>query len=240
LSDTTETSPAPAASEVASLDHEPFRDPSLLLRWVTALLALCSLAALVALVLRVFEYALLEQIANRAFSSQEELVAAANASDARVQFASGARAVLYIATTIPFGMWIYRAAKNTRALGATGLNASPGWAVGSYFVPIVNLFAPFIAMKEIWRASLDPGNWQAARSTPLLGWWWFLWIVNGLAGWAGQTMLSHPQSVAEAEHGSLVASAQNVAQIALNIVALLLVKRITANQLWQSKIANVF
>lgn len=240
MSDTTENNGAPAVSEFARTERDGFRDPGPLVQWITGLLALCSLAALVALVFRIFEYALLEQIASGAFSSQEELMKAANASDSRVQLASGARAILFIATCIPFGMWIYRAAKNTRALGATGLQASPGWAVGSYFIPIVNFFAPFIAMREIWRASLDPGNWEAARSTPLLGWWWTLWIVNGLAGWLAQILLSHPSSVSDAESGSLVALIQNVTQIALNILALLLVRRITANQLWQSKIANVF
>jgi len=33
-------------------------------------------------------------------------------------------------------------------------------------------------MKEIWKASADPGNWQAQPRSALLPWWWFLWILS--------------------------------------------------------------
>src|SRR4051812_24943184 len=37
-------------------------------------------------------------------------------------------------TFIAFGIWIVRGNRNVRALGALDLDASPGWAVGSFFV----------------------------------------------------------------------------------------------------------
>lgn len=228
------------AIEGTAANKSEFRDPEILLRWITALLVVCSVAAAVALVLRVLEYELLIRIANRDFASQEELMAEGAASDQRVQLASGARAVLFLATCIPFGMWIYRAAKNTRALGAAGLKYGPGWSVGSYFVPFVNFVVPFAAMREIWRASADPGNWQAAPGTPLLGWWWFLWIGNGISGWIANTLLTGSSGVEVAKIGSLLASAQNLFQIALNVVVILLLRRITANQIWQANTAQVF
>lgn len=219
---------------------ELFRDPSTLLRWVAALLILGSLASLITLMLRGFEYFLLTQIEAGVFASRDAVMAAAAESDGRVVLSGNVRAILFFATCIPFGMWIYRASKNTRALGATGLRSSPGWAVGSYFVPIVNLFAPFIAMREIWQASADPGNWPAARRTPLLGWWWFLWLAAAVSGSVAQGILTKPGSMEAAKAGSLVASAQSLFYLALNIVAFLLIRRITANQLWQARIAQVF
>jgi hypothetical protein len=82
------------------------------------------------------------------------------------------------------GMWIYRAGCNVRALGARGLDDSPGWAVGWYAVPFANLALPFRAMKQIRLASEAPYGWRS-RSTPLLlTAWWTLFLINGLGGYA--------------------------------------------------------
>ena len=217
-----------------------FRDLGTLLRSVIVLLVLCGIAAVVALILRGFEYLLLVRMANGEFATTADMAAAASVSDTRVQIASGGRAIFFVLAAIPFGMWIYRATKNLRALGAANLTVSPGWAVGSYFVPIVNFFAPYLAMREIWRASLDPGNWPAARSTPLLGWWWFLWLTNTISGSVATGMLSGAKDVEAAKAASLVAAGQNMIQIALCAVAILLLRRITANQLWQARLFEVF
>lgn len=216
-----------------------FKDPSTLLRWVSGMLIACSLAAFVALILRVLECLLLAQMASRIIAGAD-MMRAAQASDVRVEASSGLRAGIFLATCIPFGMWIYRANRNVRALGATDLKHSAGWAVGSYVVPFVNLVVPFVAMREIWRASLDPGNWHNARGTPLLGWWWFLWLANGASGWIAMSLLKGAHGIGMAQSASLTAAAQDIFQIALNVVAILLVRRITANQLAQAHVIDVF
>ena len=66
-----------------------------------------------------------------------------------------------------------RVAKNVRALGATGLEFTPGWAVGWFFVPIAGFFKPFQAMREIWKASKNPLRWQEEATGSVVGWWWF-------------------------------------------------------------------
>jgi hypothetical protein len=43
-----------------------------------------------------------------------------------------------------------------------------------------------------------------------------------------------------AQGGSMVASAQNVINVAVNIVALLLIRRIAANQVTQANLIEVF
>ena len=75
-------------------------------------------------------------------------------------------------------MWIYRANYNARQLGAIDMTFTPGWSIGWYFIPVVNLWKPYRAMKEIWHASANPKTWQNQRHTPpLLSWWWGLWII---------------------------------------------------------------
>ncbi len=74
-------------------------------------------------------------------------------------------------------LWTYRANANARGLGATGMQVTPGWAVGWYFVPLANLIKPFDAMREIWRASANPPAWWRHPAPRLLGWWWFFLLL---------------------------------------------------------------
>ena len=82
---------------------------------------------------------------------------------------------------ILFCMWVYRANANARALGAEEMRFSPGWSVGWFFIPIANLFVPFQAVNEIYRASdpeHDGRSWKTNKTPALLGWWWGFWLVN--------------------------------------------------------------
>ena len=88
--------------------------------------------------------------------------------------------LIFIVTVIFFARWIYVANYNVRALGAQGLRMTPAGAVGYFFVPIVNLWLPYQAMKDLWRASQNPLAWQTVKAGPILGIWWFLWIAVGL------------------------------------------------------------
>ena len=74
------------------------------------------------------------------------------------------------------GCWIHRASANAHVL-SNEMTISPGWAVGSYFIPILNLFRPFQGMKEAWMASHYRHSWQGESAPGLLVVWWTLWIV---------------------------------------------------------------
>ena len=73
------------------------------------------------------------------------------------------------------------------------MHFAPGWAVGWYFVPIAWFWKPYQAMREIWRASVNPSNWRGAPVSPLLRWWWGLWIVpfwgSSIVDWAADRTL---------------------------------------------------
>ena len=84
---------------------------------------------------------------------------------------------IWLTTTILVLTWIHRANHNARQLGAADMRFTPGWAVGWYFVPIAWFWKPYQAMTEIWRASRNPGGWRGELVSPLLHWWWILWIV---------------------------------------------------------------
>jgi hypothetical protein len=80
-------------------------------------------------------------------------------------------------------MWIYQASANLRLLAVSGMEFTPGWAVGWFFIPIANLFKPFQAAQEIFKASdpavplNSPAGWKTASGSGLIGLWWGLWIA---------------------------------------------------------------
>lgn len=73
-------------------------------------------------------------------------------------------------------VWVYRANQNSHYFGAREMKFSPGWAVGCYFVPVLNLWMPFISMKEIWKTSKNPAAWQSQGFGDVLHWWWLFTI----------------------------------------------------------------
>lgn len=86
--------------------------------------------------------------------------------------------VLFNALTliIVVPMWTFRAWKNLIALRIDGLNYSAGWATGSFFVPIINLFVPFQAMRELHNRSHGEEAYWARSSVGDVTSWWACWI----------------------------------------------------------------
>jgi heme/copper-type cytochrome/quinol oxidase subunit 2 len=89
---------------------------------------------------------------------------------------------VYIATVIAFLMWLYRASNNIAAFGQRTMHSS-GWAVGSFFVPIMNLFVPYQATKDIWTKSApEASSFSFSTSPPgFFAAWWGFWIASNIA-----------------------------------------------------------
>lgn len=109
-------------------------------------------------------------------------VTAAHADDSR-QLATGAiQTILFLVTTIVFGRWIYLAQRNLPELGARDLRFTPRWAVACFFIPIVNLWDPYQAMRDLAKASRRPPQWQGEDAPSVLIIWWMLWLAQLPAG----------------------------------------------------------
>ena len=105
--------------------------------------------------------------------------------------------VALVVASILVCCWIYRANANAHTIDR-GLTITPGWAVGWYFVPVVNLWKPFQGMKKTWLASKVGSNLGAGEATNLLNWWWGLWLLSSFTGnLAPQLSSSAPQLSAE-------------------------------------------
>jgi len=93
--------------------------------------------------------------------------------------------VIFVGTVVSFCMLVHRAATNLRVVGRTGLQYTPGWAVGWFFIPFANLVKPFHAMKEIVLAS-DPDTkkseygsaWMTNPLPAIVNVWWGFWVTR--------------------------------------------------------------
>jgi hypothetical protein len=110
------------------------------------------------------------------------------ASLERIQLVTGAaHTLLTLVTAVIFLVWLHRSYANLEALGARDCTYSPGWAVGYFFIPILNLFRPYQVTQEIWKASdprcasARPLAWKSAPGSALVGLWWTFWILTNIA-----------------------------------------------------------
>lgn len=212
-------------------EQQNFKNPSALTRWTKRLLYLQVAIAVIAVISGFLEYQLLTDFKNGTFSSQELAISAAESSDNR-QFVVGIlQMAIYIIAGILILMWIYRANYNARRLGADDMEFTPGWSVGWYFIPIANLWKPYQAMKEIWKASADPQSWKMQSVPSLLPWWWFFWIVSGMLGNASLRLSLRADEINELLTANLVTQASDIIDIPLSLILILIINKIYGMQM---------
>ena len=82
---------------------------------------------------------------------------------------------------VSFSVWVFRANRDARSLGAEGMFFSPGWSAGISFVPVANLIGPYRSVKEIYQASEPKRSgveWVSATVPSILPMGWGFWLVS--------------------------------------------------------------
>ena len=128
------------------------------------------------------QYDLLQTVADGDFVSDEAI----EANDIRESLLGIFYLIVYVISGITFILWFRRAYFNLHQK-VNHLSHAEGWAAGSWFVPIVNLYRPYQIMKEIYveTKKLFIKNELSEKvdySTSYLGCWWTLWIISGVIG----------------------------------------------------------
>jgi len=93
--------------------------------------------------------------------------------------------IIYWTTIVFFLMWLYRAYNNAQAFNPSRrLEYSPGWAVGSFFIPFVNWVVPYRAVKDVWQKSgpAHEGLLSEPASPAYFPVWWLFWLLASIAG----------------------------------------------------------
>lgn len=94
-------------------------------------------------------------------------------------------------------LWLRRAYINCRPLGVRHPRFDPDWAVGGWFVPLLNAIRPKQVIDDIWRASeVDAPNprhddWLTGRIPGWIHVWWACVVVAALA-WSGAFLVAGP------------------------------------------------
>ena len=144
--------------------------------------------------------------------------------------------LLLVSCMIAFLMWFHRAHKNLGAAGLEDLEYSPGWAVGGFFVPFLNLVRPFQVMKEVWSGSeflsgeSREESWQAVPSGSLVGWWWGCFLISSMIGNAAARLTFGAVELEELLISSWVLLVSDLADIPAAVFGLLMVRRISGFQ----------
>lgn len=216
---------------------KPFASGHTRARWVLILLAVVILLDLVAIG---SDYAQINLL-SRAMEGETITIAEAEANDSRQAGIAGLQMMTLLVTAVLFLMWIHRSHRNLPALGAHDLKYSPGWAVGYFFIPILNLFRPYQVVEEIWKASdpnvdiSDGSSWQNASTSPVIGLWWVLWLISGFVGYAFLKMSLGVETVHEILTMSWVMMGSDIFSIAPSILLLLVIRAIDSRQEQKSK-----
>jgi hypothetical protein len=161
-----------------------FRPIAGLGRAVQVLLAVSALAAVAAFLAGARAFRVLARVESRGAIDVDTIESA----ELLHATAGAVELLLVLATGVLFIVWLYRAHSNLRAFGAAGLRFTPGWAIGGWFVPFLNLVRPMQVVNEIWSASgsewtAGTAEWKRHAAPTWLQLWWVSWLAAWLVPW---------------------------------------------------------
>jgi hypothetical protein len=146
---------------------------------------------------------------------------------------------------LAFLPWFYRGYLNLRRLGLRNLRYSPGWAIGSWFIPIFNLFRPKQIANDLQRATHGgtlhtTGRINDQPVAPLLHWWWAMYLLGNfiaISAFSGvdeeEEILTQSQALDTLEEEQAIYGADiaaSLVSIVAVVLAVLVIKRITREQ----------
>ncbi|ALG12112.1 hypothetical protein AOZ06_39285 [Kibdelosporangium phytohabitans] len=94
--------------------------------------------------------------------------------------------LLTVTSAVVTLVWMYRARRNVRAVGRQ--RHAPGWAIGGWFCPIVNLWFPVQIVSDI--ATADQPSARSRTYAVIRSTWWVCW----LAAWASGVQYQETRS----------------------------------------------
>lgn len=219
-------------------NNDSFRSSDSLTRWVKYMLYAQILVALISILSGYLDYQVLSDYQNGVYTSQEKAIADGVASDQRQGIIGMVYLVVFVISGFLILRWIHRANYNARQLGAENMVFTPGWSIGYYFIPILALWKPYQAMKEIWKASKNPSEWNSQSVSGLLPIWWAIWIISNALGQLIFRLSVRAEELNELINLNIITQVSNVLDIPLALIFMAIVSKIHNMQARQVKSAN--
>jgi hypothetical protein len=168
-----------------SLPHgEPYRPLGRRAQIVTILLIIGIGTTIVGVVSGLMERSLLDDVQQGQFITPTQ----ADDNDRRQLLVAVVDGTVFIATGVFFLFWFHRVYRNLPALGGDRRYGT-GWAIGSWFVPFLNVWRPKQIVNDIWRESGphttdEYGTKDERNNVPnLFLLWWLAWLLMGALYW---------------------------------------------------------
>jgi hypothetical protein len=97
-----------------------------------------------------------------------------------------AQVAVFIVIAVLFLRLLYKAVQRAKGFAVPFTYVSSGWAVGYWFIPLMNLYRPFQAVKALFAACTQEAGPTAkpAAGEQLLSAWWAMFLIGNAAGWA--------------------------------------------------------
>ena len=88
---------------------------------------------------------------------------------------------LRIATVIAFLIWLHAAYLRAGA-GVVDARFTPAASIAWWFVPVANMWMPFLALRHLWQLSRHGAHWRGSAPPVQVAAWWSIWLASVLAG----------------------------------------------------------
>lgn len=186
---------------------------------VTVVLVITAVVCVGAVISDVLEWRLMDRI----IAGEEVTDAEATSNDTRQGTIGLVQMALFIAGAVVFIRWMYGAYRNLDLVAPGERRYSPGWAIGSWFVPIMAFFRPKQMINDIWRAG--GRDTQEAQPGFLLLSWWLLWLLSSWIVNAAARSYMSADTASEIKTGTILYLVSDAMSIVCAILAILVVRR---------------
>ena len=176
-------------------------------------------------------------LTNRILDGEDVPLDDLEANDDRQAVVGVLQLLMFIVAAFFFIRWFHRAYSNLLELGQPDLRHGPGWAIGSWFVPILNLWRPKQIANDIWRGSgpktpklVGDAAWKDSPVPALLTAWWLLWILTSVVGNVAGRLWWNADTIESTRNAARFDLATYVVDIPAAVLAILVVRRLTERQ----------
>ncbi len=159
---------------------------------------------------------------------------AIDASDSAVTISGLFQMVTYFICAVFISIWTYRTVYNAKVMSLDPLPIGPGLAVGSYFIPILNLWKPVQAISAARKVFITAGgnNPGGGYFIPL---WWTAWLVSNVLGQASFRMSNFGEDIDEIIAYTRVTMYSDTVDVLLYLVTLAMILHISGLNRWAAK-----
>lgn len=150
---------------------------------------------------------------------------AAHHADQQVSISGLVYVLVLVVVGVLFLVWLHEVVTDLHRLRPGTPRYSPAWAVGGWFVPILNLIRPKQVVDDAWRASAPTGR-AGSQPPAFLSYWWTGWILQAVVFSVGYS-INNGSMTSLADHDRVYAVGRGL-DIVVAAMAILIVRTLTA------------